>query len=164
MLREARLMTTVTITLDDKDAQALLARAGASGKNEKAMRAASLAMKQLVYNAFRFTTAPDGSQWKKLSEATLASRKRRMQGIDPLKATNAMYNGIEAANTATDASVTIGEGLPDARAWYNQFGTLRNPARAMLPIGTMGTSNPTQAWLDAVLEPVRDAMNEAVEA
>jgi|GEM_PF-2211789 len=160
-------MTTVTITLDDKTAQAVLKRAGGV-PGEKAMRAASLEMKQGAYNAFRFASSPDGTPWPALKAATLNARARRgNHSIQPLIDTGAMYGGIEAANTATDASVTIGDGLPDARAWYNQFGTLaaggRVPARAMLPM-TQSAANPTQAWLETVLKPIRDSITETTEA
>lgn len=157
-------MTSFSVSFDDKAAQAMLGRVGGV-PGEKAMRAASLAAKQLVFNAFRFSAAPDGSAWLPLSPLTLASRKHKgNSSIQPLIATGAMYKSVEAANTATEASVTIGEGLPDARSWYSQFGTLRNPARAMLPISTMGAANPTQAWLDTVSKPINDAMREAAAA
>lgn len=155
-------MTTVTITLDDKDAQALLARAGAL-PGEKSMRGASLAMKQEVYNAFRFQRDPsNGAAWPALKAVTLRARaKRGNHSIQPLIDTNAMYGSIEPANTATQASVTMGV-EKDARAVWNQFGTPRVPARATFPM-TQTTATPTQAWLDAVLKPIRDAV-EAVEA
>ncbi len=154
-------MTTFSVALDDAKARAMLDRVAKVGSGAKTMRAVSLVLRNLTHEAFR-----DGAaNWPPLSPATLAARARKgNHSKQPLIATGAMYASIEASNTDTEASVSVGDGLPDARAWYNQFGTLRAPARPFLPITNFGTPNPTQAWLDAVMEPVRKEMAEAVEA
>lgn len=159
------MMAEFTVTIDDKAAQAALKRLQnvATGTG-KVMRQVSLAAKQEVYNAFRFQHGPDGHAWPALKSATLKGRARRgNHSTQPLIDTGKMYASIEAENTETTASVSIGDGLPDARTWYNQFGTLKNPARPMLPVGTMGTAQAPQAWLDAVMAPVRKALAEAVQ-
>lgn len=156
-------MTTVTITVDDKGAQALLARVGAL-PGSRAMRGVSLEMKQEVYNAFRDRRDPStGVAWPNLSPLTLALRARRgNHSLQPLIDTGAMYAGIEADSTATQASVTMGENVPDARAVWSQFGTQRAPARASFPM-SQSAATPTQAWLDTVLKPIRDEIDKAIE-
>lgn len=157
------MMAVFTVTVDDKDAQAMLARiAQVAGGSEKVLKKVALAAKQEVYNAFRFQRAPDGSDWPALKAATLRARARKgNHSLQPLIATGKMYASIEAENTATEAVVSVGGGLPDARAWYNQFGTLKSPSRAFLPITTTGVAQPTAQWLDAVMAPIRKALEEA---
>lgn len=154
-------MTTITITVDGKAAQDMLSRIVPTVVSDKTMRQMSLAMKQQVYNAFRFQRAPDGKAWPGLSPLTLARRaKRGNHSIQPLIDTGAMYASIEPANTASEASVTMGV-AQDARAIWNQFGTSRAPARPVFPM-TESAVNLTQAWLDGVvLAPVRDAFDRA---
>ena len=157
-------MATATITIDDETAQAMLARVGGV-PGAKAMRQVALAMRQEVYNAFRQRAAPDGTPWPPLSPLTIAARKRRgNKSIQPLVATGDMYRSIKEASTEADATVSIGDGLPDARAWYNQFGTLdaggHSPARAMLPVSRSG-AEPTAEWLARVTQPIHDAIKAA---
>ena len=156
-------MTAVTISVDDADARAALTRLAAVGRgNPKVMRTVALAMQQAAYNTFRFQRAPDGSPWPPLSPLTLRARARKSNhSQQPLIATGAMYRSIASDSSANEASVAIGAGLPDARAWWNQFGTTRAPARPLLPV-TEFAAVPSAAWLDAVMAPIDQALHEAV--
>lgn len=156
-------MAAITVTVDDANARVAFAnlREVAAG-DPKVMRQISLALKQEVYNAFRFQRSPLGVQWPGLSPLTLAARARKGNNSQqPLIATGDMHKSIEPDSTDTSAGITVGAGLPDARAWYNQFGTLTAPARPFLPMTTSGAALP-QAWLDAVSAPVREALEKAV--
>lgn len=156
-------MAAFDIKVDDAQARAMLDRvAKAATVNDKAMRASSLSLKQRVYETFRGARDPWGKAWPPLSPLTLKARRRRGNAsVQPLVDTGAMYASIEAANTATEASVSVGAGLPDARAWYNNFGTLRNPARAFMPINSMGTVEAPDDWIAPVREIWRKALEEA---
>lgn len=159
-------MATITFTLDDKAAQAALSRLAAAAEGSApVMRKVALAMKQEAYNAFRFQQSPGGGAWPALASATLSGRRRRGNAsLQPLIDTGKMYASIEAENTDSEASISIGGGLPDARAWYNQFGTLHagghTPPRRMLPI-TETAANPTDAWLEKARAPIREALEAA---
>ena len=155
-------MNPVSITLDDAKVQATFAKLKQLGQgSDKTNRAISLAMKQEVYNAFRFQRSPMGAAWPPLSPLTTDARKRKGNSSkQPLIATGAMFKSIEPAHTATEASITVGEGLPDARAWYTQFG-MRNPTKNR-PFFPDAQSTP-QAWLDAVFAPVHEALKNAIE-
>lgn len=150
-------MNEFSVTVDARNALALLDRvADAAVPGEKVMRQVGLAAKQLAYDAFRFEQSPDGRSWPALANATIDARRRKgNHSIQPLVATGAMHASIEARSTDSEATLTVGVGLPDKRAWYNQFGTLKAPARPYLPIATTGVANPTQAWLDTVYAPLR---------
>lgn len=156
-------MAGLSVTVDDRSAQALFARLEQFGRfDARLMRKVGLAAKQEAYNAFRFEQSPDGRPWPALANATLGARRRKgNHSIQPLVATGAMYASIEAEATDTEATLTVGAGLPDKRAWYNQFGTLKAPERPFLPLTTAG-ANPPQAWLDAVFAPLREALDEAM--
>lgn len=158
-------MTAIAISVDDAGARAALMRLAAVGRgNPKVMRTVALAMQQAVYNAFRFQQAPDGSPWPPLSPLTLRARARKgNHNQQPLIATGAMYRSIESDSNSNEASVAVGAGLPDARAWWNQFGTTRAPARSLLPV-TESAAIPTAAWLDAVMAPIDDALREAMRS
>lgn len=156
-------MADFTITVDDKAVRAKLDHLAAIGvPGEKVMRQVALAAKQETYNTFRFSRAPGGAPWPALKSATLKARQRKGSfSTQPLIATGKMYAGIESDATDSTATVTVGGGLPDARAWYNQFGTLKSPQRAFLPISTMGTPDPTADWLRRVRKPIDDAVKAA---
>jgi len=149
----------VQITVDDKAARATLERLGkVAAGDPDVMREVSLAAKQVIYNAFRFQQSPDGHPWPALASATLKARARKgNHSIQPLIATGAMYASIEAFHSANVAGVTMGDGLPDKRAWYNQHGTLTAPARPSFPTSDAG------GWLDAVMAPVRKALEDATQ-
>ncbi len=145
-------MAEFTIALDDSAAREKLARIAAAGRSPNAMRGVALAAKQQVYNAFRLQQGPDGHAWPALAAATLKARARKgHHGLQPLIDTGKMYESIAESNTDTTATVSIGEKLPDARAWYNQHGTLRAPARPMLPISGDAV---TPAWWQAIRAPI----------
>jgi len=156
-------MTAIAISVDDAGASGALTRLAAVGRgNPKVMRTVALAMQQAVYNAFRFQQAPDGSPWPPLAPLTLRARARKgNHSQQPLIATGAMYRSITSDSSATEASIAIGAGLPDARAWWNQFGTTRAPARPLLPV-TEFAAAPTAAWLDTLMAPIDQALREAV--
>lgn len=155
---------TLSVKIDNRDALAALDRVSrTAGGDPAAMRKIALAMKQEVYNAFRFQRAPDGTGWVPLSPLTLRARARiGNHSQQPLIATGAMYASIEAENSSTEASISVGSGLPDRRAWYNQMGTPRAPARPFLPMNEAGPA-PTQAWIEAVMKPLRDSLEEAAQ-
>lgn len=145
------------IEVNDTAAQAALSklRAVAAG-DPRVMQRVSLAAKQVIYDAFRFQQSPDGHAWPALASATLKARARKgNHSLQPLVATGAMYASIEASHSSTHAGVTMGSGLPDKRAWYNQNGTLHAPARPAFPTTDAG------GWLDAVMAPVREALEAA---
>lgn len=148
----------VSITVDDTAARAMLARVGSAGTDAKTMRKVAMAAKQQVYNAFRFQQAPDGAPWPGLSPLTIAARKRKGNAsTQPLIATGAMYASVDAEGFDGEALVSVGKGLSDARAWYNQFGTSKIPARAMLP--DAGQLPP--AWLADIQRVTQTALAEA---
>lgn len=155
---------TVSVSVDSHAALAALDRVKAAAGGEPAtMRQVSLAMRQQVYNAFRFERAPDGTGWVPLSPLTLRARARvGNHSQQKLIATGAMYASIEAENTQAEASISVGSGLPDKRAWYNQMGTPRAPARPFLPMNESGPA-PTQAWIDAVMRPLKEALEDATQ-
>lgn len=159
-------MAAFEIKIDDAAAQALFARLEKNAKaNDKAMRESALSIKQKVYETFRSARDPWGTPWQALSPLTLKARKRRGNAsVQPLIDTGAMYASIEADSGAMHASVSVGGNLPDARAWYNQFGgkaAMRPPTRAFLPIRSIGSVDVPEDWIAPVREIWRKSLDEA---
>lgn len=157
-------MSTFNITVDDADAMAMLNKLGAVGNDPKVLKKIGLAAKQEAYNAFRTQTAPWGTPWQALAESTLKTRARKgNHNTQPLIDTGAMYASIEAQVSGDSVLLSVGNGLPDARAWYNQFVTDNAPQRAFFPIhDAAAPANPSDEWLQRVLvAPVEAAITEA---
>lgn len=150
----------MTILVDDREAQAKLARIAALAKRPP-MGAIADAMEQEVRDTYRRETDPWGAPWPPHAPSTLKARRRRGSASrQKLLDTGAMFASIKREHTETTASVSVGEGLPDPRAVVNQFGNSRIPARAFLPIKSPGTATPTQTWLSIVTAPIERALED----
>ena len=159
----------VSITVDDRAAQAVFARLEAVGKKPP-MKAVATELYMFVRKTFYYDqTDPWGNQWPPLSPLTLKARRRRKNSShQKLLDTSKLWASIKDRNTDFEAIVTAGEGLGDPRATVNQFGTtnagrsrnVRIPARPFFPLRGETPDIP-EPWWPTLAEPIRKALEEA---
>lgn len=159
----------VTITVDDRGAQAMLDRVLMVGKHPAA-KAVADQLYMLVRDAYRSESDPWGRAWPPHSPLTLkARRKRGNASQQKLIDTDKLWASIKSSHTDTEAVVTAGQGLPDPRAVVNQFGTsnagrsrnVRIPTRPFFPLRNETTADIPQRWWPTLVEPVQKALAEA---
>ncbi len=162
-------MSNVSITLDDRAAQAALDRA-----TQVARRPPTRAMADVLYNlvrqTFRAERDPWGGVWPAHSPLTLAARRRRGEASQQkLMASGDLWKSIGRSHTDTNITVTAGEGLLDPRATANQFGTstagrsrnVRIPARPFFPLRSATAADIPAPWWPPILAPLNRALEEA---
>ena len=158
----------VTITVDDRGAQAMLDRVLMVGKHPAA-KAVADQLYMLVRNSFRSERDPWGGAWPPHSPLTLKARRRRRNPSQQLLVDRGkLWESIKSSYTDTEAIITAGQGLPDPRAVVNQFGTsnagrsrnVRIPARPFFPLRGDAADIP-QRWWPTLVEPVQKALEEA---
>lgn len=160
----------VTITVDDRGAQAMLDRVLMVGKHPAA-KAVADQLYMLVRQTYYYDqTDPWGRPWPPHSPLTLKARRRRRNPSQQLLIdTGKLWASIKSSHTDTEAVVTAGQGLPDPRAVVNQFGTgnagrsrnVRIPARPFFPLRNETTADIPQRWWPTLVEPVQKALTEA---
>ena len=125
-------MTGVTITIDDAEINAMLARVEKAGADtQPLMEEIAGAMLLSTQARFETQTGPDGTPWQRLSPRTAARRLNRKgirRGFDNiLRVSNRLYDSIVGEASATQAAV--GSNVTYAAA--HQFGAeIEKPERA----------------------------------
>lgn len=153
----------IKVTVDAASAIRLLDRiAGLGQQLPRIMATTSRVMEQQVRQSFRDERAPWGAPWPPHAPSTRKARARKSASVQRLVDTGAMFGSIAPSSTNTQASVSMGEGLPDVRTSVHQSGSARVPARPTFPIHADGRIDETPRWWDPVLRPLRDALAEAV--
>jgi len=163
-------MASVSITLDDQQAQAMFVRlANLVAQPSKALRASAQAARRLVYDTFTDETDPWGRRWARWAPSTRTLRSRSGAQGRVLLRTGALYRTIEA--TPDDNGITIQAG--GASAFYGEFHQFGNPAhkawgkpsplpqRAFLPLRAPGVADVPAAWWAEILLPVETALARA---
>lgn len=158
----------VSISVDDRAAQAMFGRFAAVGKKPP-MKAVATELYTLVRNTFRRETDPWGGAWPQHSPLTLKARRRKGNAShQKLLDTGRLWASITDSHTDFEAIVTAGEGLGDPRATVNQFGTsnagrgrnVRIPARPFFPLRGETQDIPAP-WWPTLRAPIDKALEEA---
>lgn len=157
-------MAEFEITVDDTEVRAAFKRLRKLDHDPKLLKRIALAAKQEAYDTFRHETDPWGQPWPPLATSTLKARARKGNySQQMLIDTGKLYASIEGEVQGHDVVLSAGSGLPDERAWWNQFGTDTAPAREFFPVSHMGAADPPQNWWDRVLiAPVDEAIDKAL--
>ena len=166
---------SVTVTLDDAQAQALFARLTALVANPRsALVQSGQVLQRLVRDTFTRTTDPWGRRWQRHAASTIKARDRLggsgqiLMGQPPR-----MFNSIDYQADASSVSVIAG-GAQAPYAEYHQFGNPNHRAwggpvrplaqRAFLPVRAPGVPDIPAPWWFEILLPVESAMAKAAKA
>ena len=166
-------MTTLSAIVDDSEMLATFAKvlAETAGSPESYSKIAEL-LHDRIRGTFREMTDPWGQPWPPHSPVTLAARERAGEAsVQMLISKGAMYASIKASSTPQQAVIEAGEGIE----YFNvhQFGNAKNkawgrgsapiPARPMFPMRDEREAAFPADWLEEVLIPLREAIQEAAQ-
>lgn len=160
----------LSLQYDDSEVQAKLsALLQVSGGDEKAMGRIETALFALLEKTFRTEIDPYGvpwASWKHPEQMEKARTKIGKEGeTQILVFTSALYDSKQGSHDATTATLTIGEGLPDAYAIWQQFGVPENnlPSRKMFPLKSIDEADFPQDWVDQILTPLTYMLNTVLQ-
>lgn len=145
------------ITLDDRDARAMLDRLVAVGKDTNVLQSMGASLVQNTRETFRNAADPFGRSWVPLAAATLDRRKRRGNlSIQPGIDRGDMYASMDLEISGQSMLVSLG--VEDARAIYFQEGGANQPARPYFPSEEEGFPD---EWVDGLIAPLAAAYETA---
>ena len=162
---------SVSVTLDDAQAQALFARLTALVANPRgALVQSGQVLQRLVRDTFTRTTDPWGRRWQRWAPSTFKARDRTGGSGQILLDTGRMFNSIDYQADASSVSVSVGTdyasyhqfGNPNHRAWGGPVRPLAQ--RAFLPVRAPGVADIPAPWWFEILLPVESAMAKAARA
>mgnify|MGYP000965450028 CR=1 FL=1 len=161
---------SISVRLDDEQAQALLRRLGEVASNPgQALRASALSLRRLIIDTFSNQTDPWGRRWPRWAPATRAARARLGGSGQVLRLSGNLFRSIDAKGDDQGVTATVGVGAeyasyhqygnPSHRAWGGPVSPL--PQRAFMPERAPGLVDIPAPWWAEILLPVEAALARA---